>query len=137
MRVRGGLALLLLGYLISLTLCAEARPPDPTWIAEIYEDDDHVVCLLTSGSGAIETGAFAKAGPLLPVAGRVSALESDWPLILPGFSSFPRPTGLLARPSQRGLTRTMWGVVSPSEAHAYLCGDPRRISASRRNDSDH
>lgn len=90
MRVRGGFVLLLLGYLISLTLCAEARPPDPTWIPGIYDDDDDVVCLLTSGSGAIEAGAFAKARPLLPVAGWVSALESDWPLIFPGFSPHSR-----------------------------------------------
>ena len=89
MGVRDGLVLLLLACLISLTPLAEARPPDPTWIPGIYDnaDYDDVVRLLTSGSGAIETVAFAKARPLLPVAGWVSALESDWPLSSPGFSS--------------------------------------------------
>jgi len=92
MGVRGGLVLLLLACLISLIPLAEARPPDPTWIAGIYDNGDYddVVCLLTSGSGAIETVALAKAPPLMLVAGWVSALESDWPPSSPSFSSLSR-----------------------------------------------
>src|SRR5262249_36795621 len=92
MGVRGAFVLLLLACLISLTPLAEARPPDPTWIAGIYDDNnyDDVVYLVISGSGAIETVALAKARPLLPLAGSVSALESDWPLSSPDFSSHSR-----------------------------------------------
>jgi hypothetical protein len=66
MGVTSVLVLLLLGCLLSLTPLALASPPDPPWIAGIYDD---VVCLLTSSSGAIETVDLAKARPLLRVAG--------------------------------------------------------------------
>ena len=70
---------------------SHASPPDPTWISGIYDDADYddVVCLITSGHGTIETVGLANAHPLLPVAGWVSALESD---LGPGLSGFSSPS---------------------------------------------
>lgn len=92
MGVRSTLVLLLLACLISLTPFAQAGPPDPTWIAGIYDDDDYddIVCLLTSSSGAIETGPLGNAQPPLLVAGWVSALESDRAPRSPSFISQSR-----------------------------------------------
>jgi len=92
MEVRSVFVLLLLACHISLTPLAQASPPDPMWIVGVYDDDDYddVVCLVTSSHGTIETVGLANAHPLLPVAGWVSALESDLAPGPSGFSSHSR-----------------------------------------------
>jgi hypothetical protein len=91
MGVRSLFVLLLLACHISLTPLAQASPPDPTWVVGIYDGDDYdVVYLVTSSPGAVETVGLANAHPLLPVAGWVSALLSDWTPGSPGFSSHSR-----------------------------------------------
>jgi len=48
------LTLVLLGLVLSLRALAYATPPDPTWIAGLYDDDDYddVILLVTSTAGA-------------------------------------------------------------------------------------
>ncbi len=91
-RMRFGMVLLSMVLTAVLTPLAYASPPDPSWIAGIYDNDDYdnVVSFVTSSNGAIEAVALAKARPLLPVGGWVSALESDWTPGSPGFSSHSR-----------------------------------------------
>jgi hypothetical protein len=49
----GGLVLVLVALMLTLTTLAYASPPDPTWIAGLYDDDDfdNVVEFITSSSG--------------------------------------------------------------------------------------
>jgi hypothetical protein len=50
------LAVMLLSAVATLAPLAYATPPDPTWIAGLWDDDDHddVIALVTSLGGAIE-----------------------------------------------------------------------------------
>ena len=92
MGVRSLFVLLLLACHIALTPLAHASPPDPTWISGIYDDADYddVVCLVISSHGTLEMVGIPSASPLLPVAGWVSALESDLAPGPSGFSSHSR-----------------------------------------------
>ena len=49
----GGLVLVLVALMLTLTGVAYASPPDPTWIPGLYDDDDfdNVVDFITSSSG--------------------------------------------------------------------------------------
>jgi hypothetical protein len=56
MRTRGwlgGLVLVLVALMLTLTGVAYASPPDPTWIPGLYDDDDfdNVVDFITSSAG--------------------------------------------------------------------------------------
>ena len=56
MRRQGFVVSLLVGALMTLTPLAYAEPPDPTWIAGLYDnaDYDDVVIALTSAVGAAD-----------------------------------------------------------------------------------
>jgi hypothetical protein len=49
----GGLVLVLVALMLTLTGAAYASPPDPTWIPGLYDDDDfdNVVDFIISSSG--------------------------------------------------------------------------------------
>jgi hypothetical protein len=49
----GGLVLVLVASMLTLAGVAYASPPNPTWIAGLYDDDDfdNVVDFITSSSG--------------------------------------------------------------------------------------
>jgi hypothetical protein len=49
----GGLVLVLVALMLTLTVLAYASPPDPTWIPGLYDDDDfdNVVDFITLSSG--------------------------------------------------------------------------------------
>ena len=87
------LALVLLGLLLSLRALAYASPPDPTWIAGFWDDDDYddVVLLVTSTAST----------PATVVA---NALEPHWaPIwILPVSDDRAMPAPPLPRHHPRG-----------------------------------
>jgi hypothetical protein len=57
MKPRSLIASLLLGVLVTLAPLAFAGPPDPTWIAGLYDDADYddVVLIVTAGAEVVET----------------------------------------------------------------------------------
>ena len=67
------LPLVLLCAVIALAPLAYATPPDPTWIAGFWDDNDHddVILLITSDVGAIEPHLVRDGNPVHAV---VSAL---------------------------------------------------------------
>lgn len=67
MRVGGALVFLLLACLVSVSPLAYASPPDPTWMAGIYDDDDgdDVIVSLTWAAWAIDLEQDAHLPPLL------------------------------------------------------------------------
>src|SRR5262249_39282248 len=81
--LRGSTALLLLAPLFVLVAMGYASPPDPSWIAGVYDAADHddVIVLITSGSAAAGPGGMndvrpsliVVASPVPPGAGAVSA----------------------------------------------------------------
>jgi hypothetical protein len=88
LRPAGYLALVLGFSLIALTLLCHASPPDPTWIAGLYDDADHDDVVL----GVVGTVAVPPAEPpqvRLPIAARTAPPAS------PG--EIPTRPGLLAR----------------------------------------
>ena len=70
---RALLIALVLAAPASLPALAEASPPDPSWLAGIYDAADHddVVVLIGSLVGCVVFAAFASADRLPPVAARV------------------------------------------------------------------
>lgn len=52
---RGGLVVVLVALMLTLTGLAYASPPDPTWIAGLFDDDDfdNVVNYITSTSHSV------------------------------------------------------------------------------------
>ena len=67
------LALVLLGAVTVLAPLAYATPPDPTWVAGFWDDNDHddVIFLITSDVGAVEPHLILDRNPVHVV---VSAL---------------------------------------------------------------
>jgi hypothetical protein len=57
----------ILGVLLTLPVLAYASPPDPTWIAGLWDDADYddVVILVTSTSGIADANPFVEVKPLL------------------------------------------------------------------------
>src|SRR5207253_3164037 len=57
----------ILGILLTLPVLAYASPPDPTWIAGLWDDADYddVVILITSTSGIADANPFVEVKPLL------------------------------------------------------------------------
>ena len=64
---RRALTAALLVVLVGLVPLAHASPPDPTWIAGLYDDDDYddVVLAVTSGVGLTEHRLPTIARPVL------------------------------------------------------------------------
>jgi hypothetical protein len=89
MRVRSGLALVSVAGLVALTALVQASPPDPTWIAGIYDDDDFddVVVSLTGGS-ALEPEPAGQVMPA-PVAGHIVEPGEDPARPTTSLPSFP------------------------------------------------
>jgi hypothetical protein len=73
------LVLLLVGGLTVLTPLAHSSPPDPTWIAGIYDGDDFddVIVSVTSVTSTVDAGPLAGLEPGQVVLGLVPSLEAD------------------------------------------------------------
>ena len=69
MRRQGFVVSLLVGVLMTLTPLAYAEPPDPTWIAGLYDnaDYDDVVLIVTAGAELVETTPPHDLGLILTV----------------------------------------------------------------------
>lgn len=73
------LALLLVASIVTLTPLAYADPPDPTWVAGVWDDDDFddVVVYITSAAGLVYTpGACALRPVALPGALKPPAFQA-------------------------------------------------------------
>ena len=83
---RGRLTLLIVGFLIAVIPTAYASPPDPSWIAGYWDDDDFDYSVVSiTGSCAIDVGDPTPAEPIFAPATRVeSADPADWvpPLLI-------------------------------------------------------
>jgi hypothetical protein len=101
MKVMKGLAFVQVAGLFVLTALAQASPPDPTWIAGIYDDGDFddVVVSLANGS-ALEPEPVGHFMPA-PVAGHIVEPGED-PVhpttALPSFSGRAPPACASSRP---------------------------------------
>jgi hypothetical protein len=73
------LVLLLVGTLTALTPLAHSTPPDPTWIAGIYDGDDFddVSVSVTSVTSTVDPGLLAGLEPRQVVLGLVPSLDAD------------------------------------------------------------
>jgi hypothetical protein len=71
------LAALLVSVVAALAPLAYATPPDPTWLAGFWDDDDHddVICLITSDIGAIEPHLAPDGSPGPVVVGSLSTAD--------------------------------------------------------------
>ena len=70
------LAVLLLSVVATLATLAYASPPDPTWIASVWDDGDHddVIFRITSDVGAIEPQLGSHARPVHAVVGGLAQI---------------------------------------------------------------
>jgi hypothetical protein len=89
MRVRSGLALATIAALIALTALAHASPPDPSWIAGLYDDGDldDVVVSVTGGL-ALDSGPTGLPVPA-PVVGPLAEPAQEPAHLRPALSSLP------------------------------------------------
>ncbi|HET7343387.1 MAG TPA: hypothetical protein VFL90_18110 [Methylomirabilota bacterium] len=69
MRLRILLVHVLVVALLALTPLAQASPPDPTWLAGLYDDADYddVVLLITGGASVVETALLDSLAVRAPV----------------------------------------------------------------------
>ena len=83
-----GTSVMLLAFLIiaPVTL-AHASPPDPTWLAGVYDqaDFDDVVDLLTSICEASGTATAPEADPWLALAPKLCPAMVAWPATAPAY----------------------------------------------------
>jgi hypothetical protein len=96
---RAALALLIVALVIGLTPAAYADPPDPTWIAGCWDDDDfdNAVVFIVSVC-ALDVPSPPACAPLfLPVA-RVHSAETVYPAARLSGAVSPRPPPLAAPP---------------------------------------
>jgi hypothetical protein len=85
------LALMLLMTVVALRPLAEASPPDPTWIAGLYDNadfDDVILAILTTAA-VLHVAPADAAQPSLIVLGRLSD---------PVFAPLPTRADLVSRP---------------------------------------
>jgi len=82
-------AMLLVLLLIAPVTLAHASPPDPTWLAGVYDqaDFDDVVCLLTSVLEATESTVAPEASPCLALAPTLCPATVAWPASAPAYSA--------------------------------------------------
>jgi hypothetical protein len=82
-------AMLLVLLIIAPVTLAHASPPDPTWLAGVYDqaDFDDVVDLLTSALGATNFTVSPEAGPCLVLAPKVLPATVAWPASAPAYSA--------------------------------------------------
>lgn len=76
MMLRGSVTGVLVGAFLALRALAFADPPDPSWIAGFWDDDDYddVVILVTSTCGVVESDPCVHPGPI-----RISAALVVYP----------------------------------------------------------
>jgi len=88
-RLRGLSITLLAILIIAPVTLAHASPPDQTWIAGVYDQDDFddVVCLLTSVLEATESTVVPEPGPCLALAPKLSPAMVAWPASAPAYSA--------------------------------------------------
>lgn len=62
----GGLVLILVALMLTLTALAYASPPDPSWIPGVYDDDDfdNVVDFITSTTAFVVVPAITDLCPV-------------------------------------------------------------------------
>ena|SRR6267378_6807122 len=86
------LAIVLVALMLTLTTLAYAEPPDPTWIAGLWDDDDfdNVVEYITSAAGLLHTPVACELRPVaLPGALRASGFQAV-AVSVPRSASSPR-----------------------------------------------
>ena len=82
-------AMLLVLLLIAPVTLAHASPPDPTWLAGVYDqaDFDDVVGLLTSAVEVTDSTTAPEAGPRLALAPTLCLATVAWPASAPAYSA--------------------------------------------------
>src|SRR5215813_11121545 len=80
-RPAGLSAMLLVLLMIAPVTLAHASPPDPTWLAGVYDqaDFDDVVGLLTSALEATDSTVAPEVGPCLALAPKLCPAMVAWP----------------------------------------------------------
>src|SRR5215510_16240555 len=89
LRLRGLSMTLLALLIIAPVTLAHASPPDPTWLAGVYDqaDFDDVVCLLTSVLEATDSTVAPEASPCLALAPTLCPATVAWPASAPAYSA--------------------------------------------------
>ena len=95
MRIRvwhGGLVLVLVALILTLTGLAYASPPDPTWIAGLYDDDDfdNVVDYITSSSHIVVVPVLTDLRPAHDLIALAVQLDDDIVAFIPLAAFRPR-----------------------------------------------
>src|SRR5215813_73414 len=87
-RPAGLSAMLLVLLMIAPVTLAHASPPDPTWLAGVYDqaDFDDVVGLLTSALDATDSAAAPEAGAWFALAPKLSLATVVGPSSTPAYS---------------------------------------------------
>ena len=82
-------AISLVLLMIAPVTLAHASPPDPTWIAGIYDqaDFDDVVRLLTSILEATDSTVVPEPAPCLALAPKLCLATAPWPASPPVYSA--------------------------------------------------
>jgi hypothetical protein len=88
----GGLILVLVASLLTLTAMAYANPPDPSWISGFYDDADFddVVNCITSATGLADTLATPDLRPVSILIAPLVQLVDDVVPLVPLAPSHPR-----------------------------------------------
>jgi len=95
MRIRvghDGLVLVLVALMLTLTGMAYATPPDPTWIAGLYDDDDfdNVVDYITSISHSVVAPLVTDLHPIHDLIALPVQLADDVVALIPLSAFGPR-----------------------------------------------
>jgi len=82
-------AMLLVLLMIAPVTLAHASPPDPTWLAGVYDqaDFDDVVGFLTSALEATDSTIPPEASPSLALAPKLCPATVAWPASAPAYSA--------------------------------------------------
>src|SRR5262245_20294959 len=82
-------AMLLALLIIAPVTLAHASPPDPTWLAGVYDqaDFDDVVDLLTSALEATNSTVAPEVGPGLALVLKLCPVRLAWPASAPAYSA--------------------------------------------------
>src|SRR5262245_41736399 len=116
-RPAGLSAILLVLLIIAPVTLAHVSPPDPTWLAGVYDpaDFDDVVGLLTSAFEATDSTVAPEAGPCLALAPKLCPATVAWPASGPAYSALRLSPDRSDPPC--AVITSSW---SPSDAHRSL-----------------